>query len=107
MRCSSLLWPLVDKSRKSVTHCQCDARPAVTFPAAGHHSPGVICTLCVLVLFVDRWKDETTAAAAETSTTNETRRGPVQRPSLSGADVTVRSKAWKQFMSTFSSAPNK
>ena len=24
---------------KSVTHGQCDARPTVTFPAAGHHRP--------------------------------------------------------------------
>jgi len=29
----------VDKPRKSVTHGQCDARPTVTFPAAGHHRP--------------------------------------------------------------------
>ena len=27
------------KQLKSVTHGQCDARPAVTFPAAGHHRP--------------------------------------------------------------------
>jgi len=27
----------VDKPRKSVTHGQCDARPTVTFPAAGQH----------------------------------------------------------------------
>jgi len=26
----------VDKPLKSVTHSQCDARPMVTFPAAGH-----------------------------------------------------------------------
>jgi len=29
----------VDKSLKVVTHGQCDARPTVTFPAAGHHRP--------------------------------------------------------------------
>ena len=29
----------MDKPLKSVTHGQCDARPAVTFPAAGHHCP--------------------------------------------------------------------
>ena len=29
----------VDKPPKSVTHRQCDARPTVTFPAAGHHRP--------------------------------------------------------------------
>jgi len=29
----------VDKPLKSVTHGQCDARPTVTFPAAGHHRP--------------------------------------------------------------------
>jgi len=27
----------VDKPLKFVTHGQCDARPTVTFPAAGHH----------------------------------------------------------------------
>ena len=27
----------MDKPQKSVTHGQCDARPAVTFPVAGHH----------------------------------------------------------------------
>jgi len=31
--------PWVDKPLKSVTHGQCDARPTVTFPAAGHHRP--------------------------------------------------------------------
>jgi len=31
--------PYVDKRLKSVTHVQCDARPTVTFPAAGHHRP--------------------------------------------------------------------
>ena len=31
--------PVVDKPLKSVTHGQCDARPTVTFPAAGHHRP--------------------------------------------------------------------
>ena len=29
--------PQVDKPLTSVTHGQCDARPTVTFPAAGHH----------------------------------------------------------------------
>ena len=29
----------MDKPLKSVTHGQCDARPTVTFPAAGHHRP--------------------------------------------------------------------
>jgi len=29
----------VDKPLKSVTHGQCDNRPTVTFPAAGHHCP--------------------------------------------------------------------
>ena len=29
--------PLLDRPLKSVTHGQCDARPTVTFPAAGHH----------------------------------------------------------------------
>jgi len=29
----------VDISLKSVTHGKCDARPTVTFPAAGHHHP--------------------------------------------------------------------
>ena len=29
----------VDKPLKSVTHGQCDARPTVTFPAAGRHRP--------------------------------------------------------------------
>jgi len=29
----------VDKPPKSVTHGQCDARPTVTFQAAGHHRP--------------------------------------------------------------------
>ena len=29
----------MDKSLKSVTHGQCDARPTTTFPAAGHHRP--------------------------------------------------------------------
>ena len=27
----------MDKPLKSVTHDQCDARPTVTFPAAGHY----------------------------------------------------------------------
>jgi len=31
--------PVVDKPLKSVTRGQCDARPTVTFPAAGHHRP--------------------------------------------------------------------
>jgi len=29
----------MDKPLKSVTRGQCDARPTVTFPAAGHHRP--------------------------------------------------------------------
>jgi len=29
----------VDRPLTSVTHGQCDARPTVTFPAAGHHRP--------------------------------------------------------------------
>jgi len=29
----------VDKLLKSVMHGQCDPRPTVTFPAAGHHRP--------------------------------------------------------------------
>jgi len=29
----------MDKPLKSVMHGQCDARPTVTFPVAGHHSP--------------------------------------------------------------------
>jgi len=29
----------MDEPLKSVTHGQCDARPTVTFPAAGHHRP--------------------------------------------------------------------
>jgi len=29
----------VDKPLKSVMHGQCDTRPTVTFPAAGHHRP--------------------------------------------------------------------
>ena len=29
----------MDKPLKSVMHGQCDARPTVTFPAAGHHRP--------------------------------------------------------------------
>jgi len=33
------LRPQVDKPLKSVTHDQCDARPTVTFPAAGHRFP--------------------------------------------------------------------
>ena len=31
--------PWVEKSLKSVTHGQCDARPTVTFPVAGHRCP--------------------------------------------------------------------
>jgi len=31
--------PQVDKPQKSVTHGQCDARPTITFPTAGHHRP--------------------------------------------------------------------
>ena len=34
-----LISPQMDKPLKSVTHGQCDARPTVTFPAAGHHRP--------------------------------------------------------------------
>jgi len=30
---------LVNKPLKSVTHGQCDARPTVTFPVAGHRCP--------------------------------------------------------------------
>ena len=29
----------MDKPLKSVTHGQCDARPTVTFPVAGHRCP--------------------------------------------------------------------
>jgi len=29
----------MDKPLKAVTHGQCDVRPTVTFPAAGHHRP--------------------------------------------------------------------
>ena len=29
----------LDKPLKSVTHGQCEARPTVTFPTAGHHHP--------------------------------------------------------------------
>jgi len=29
--------PWVDKPLKAVAHGQCEARPTVTFPAAGHH----------------------------------------------------------------------
>jgi len=36
---SKALSPQVDKPLKSVMHGQCDARPTVTFPAAGHHRP--------------------------------------------------------------------
>ena len=31
--------PQLDKPLKSVTHGQCDFRPTVTLPAAGHHRP--------------------------------------------------------------------
>jgi len=33
-----------------VTHGQCDARPTVTFPAAGHHRPLTGTKLCCLVI---------------------------------------------------------
>ena len=33
------LEPVGDKPQKPATHGQCDARPTVTFPAAGHHRP--------------------------------------------------------------------
>ena len=33
----------------SVMHGQCDARPTVTFPAAGHHRPLAGTKLCCLV----------------------------------------------------------
>jgi len=38
----------VDKPLKSATHGQCNARPTVTFPAAGHHRPltGTKLSLC-------------------------------------------------------------
>ena len=35
----SVVSPWVDKPLKSVTHGQCDVRPTVTFPNAGHHRP--------------------------------------------------------------------
>ena len=31
------------KPLKSVTHCQCDDKPTITSPAAGHHRP-LTCT---------------------------------------------------------------
>jgi len=37
--CSSPLHPYVDKTLKSVTHGQCNARPTVTFPVARHRCP--------------------------------------------------------------------
>jgi len=36
---SQAVSPQVDKPLKCVMHGQCDARPTVTFPAAGHHCP--------------------------------------------------------------------
>ena len=39
----------VVKSLKSVTHGQCDARPAVTFPAAGRHRSLTVTKLYCLV----------------------------------------------------------
>jgi len=38
----SVTWalsPQVDKPLESVPHSQCDAKPAVTFPATGHRCP--------------------------------------------------------------------
>jgi len=35
----SLYKAVAKKPFKSATHGQCDARPTVTFPAAGHHRP--------------------------------------------------------------------
>jgi len=51
-----LLWKnrtlsLVDKPLKSVTHGQCDARPTVTFPAAGQRLP---CDWYQIILLGDR-----------------------------------------------------
>jgi len=48
----SLTWalsPQVDKPLKSVMHGQCDARPAVTFPVAGHRGPATGTKLYCLV----------------------------------------------------------
>ena len=39
----------MDKPLKSVTHGQCDARPTVTFPAAGHRRPLTVTKLYCLV----------------------------------------------------------
>ena len=39
----------MDKPLKSVTHDQCDARPTLTFPAAGHHRPLTATKLYCLV----------------------------------------------------------
>jgi len=42
---------------------------------------------------------------AETAAGGQAARpGPAQRPSFNSADVTTRTKAWKQFMSNYSSA---
>jgi len=43
----------MDKPPKSVTHGQCDARPTVTFPAAGHHRPLTGTKLYCLVIEAD------------------------------------------------------
>jgi len=39
----------MDKPLKSVTHGQCDARPTVTFPVAGHRCPVISTKLYCLV----------------------------------------------------------
>jgi len=39
----------VDKALKFLTHGQCDARPAVTFPVTGHRCPATGTKLCCLV----------------------------------------------------------
>jgi len=46
---TSALSPQVDKPLKSVTHGQCDARPTVTFPVAGHRCPATGTKLYCLV----------------------------------------------------------
>jgi len=43
------LSPQLDKPLKSVTHGQCDARPTVTFPVAGHRCPATGTKLYCLV----------------------------------------------------------
>jgi len=45
--------PVGGKSLKSVMHGQCDARPMVTFPAAGHHHPLNGTKLCCSVTDVE------------------------------------------------------